>query len=93
MRKTILGLSIVLVTIFLVGCQTGSFKQTSLKLNVDNVDLYIGDTYEIEAVVENSNNEIIYTIIEGSEFVTLEENVVTALAEGSALIEVTLEII
>ena len=89
MKKSLLGLIIILVSLFIIGC--GSLQQTSLSLEKTEVDLYVGDTYEIKAVLKNSENEIIYTVIEGSEFVSLEENVVTALAEGKATIEVTVQ--
>ena len=91
MRKILIGLTLVLVSMFIVGCNMGTMKQTTLTLAVDEVDLCVGDIYEIEAVLENSNNEIIYTVIEGTDLVSLEDNVVTALAEGLAIIEVTVD--
>ena len=67
MKKSLLGLIIILVSLFIIGC--GSLQQTSLSLKDSEVDLYVGDTYEIKAVLKNSENEIIYTVFEGSEFV------------------------
>ena len=91
MKKIALGMILVLVSIFIVGCNMGTIKQTTLTLEVDEIDLYVGDTYEIDAVLENSNKEILYTVIEGTDLVSLEDNVVTALAEGKAIVEITVE--
>ena len=90
MKKTFLSLTFMFVLMFLVACEMGTTKAT-LTLDVDSVDMYVGDTYEIEAVLENANNEIIYEVIEGMDIVSLDGNVVSALAEGTAKIKITVE--
>ena len=90
MKKTFLSLTFIFVLMFLVACEMGTTKAT-LTLDVDSVDMYVGDTYEIEAVLENANNEIIYEVIEGMDMVSLDGNVVSALAEGTAKIKITVE--
>ena len=87
MKKTFLSLTFMFVLMFLVACEMGTTKAT-LTLDVDSVDMYVGDTYEIEAVLENANNEIIYEVIEGMDIVSLEGKVVTGLAEGTAKIKI-----
>ncbi len=88
MKKVILGIVFFLTTIFVVGCAPAT-PQASLTLKNNEVDMYEGDTYEIEAVLKNASGEIIYTVIGGEDLVSLEGNVVTALVEGKAVVQVT----
>ncbi len=88
MKKTIFSMFLLSLFVFLASC-TGFKPSATLTIKTDKVVMYEGDTYEIEAVLENADSEIIYTVIEGNELVSLEENVVLALSEGSAKIEIT----
>ena len=88
MKKVVLGIVFFLTTMFVVGC-TPATPQASLTLKNNEVDMYEGDTYEIEAVLKNASGEIIYTVIGGEDLVSLEGNVVTALVEGKAVVQVT----
>ena len=88
MKKVILGIVFFLTTMFVVGCAPAT-PQASLTLKNNEVDMYEGDTYEIEAVLKNASGEIIYTVIGGEDLVSLEGNVVTALVEGKAVVQVT----
>ena len=88
MKKVILGIVFFLTTMFVVGCAPVT-PQASLTLKNNEVDMYEGDTYEIEAVLKNASGEIIYTVIGGEDLVSLEGNVVTALVEGKAVVQVT----
>ncbi|MBQ3001647.1 MAG: InlB B-repeat-containing protein [Bacilli bacterium] len=88
MKKVILGIVFFLTTMFVVGCAPAT-PQASLTLKNNEVDMYEGDTYEIEAILKNASGEIIYTVIGGEDLVSLEGNVVTALVEGKAVVQVT----
>ena len=90
MKKSILSLMLLLVAIFLTGCRTKTPKAT-LTLDVEKVEMYVGDKYEIKAVLKNSKSEIIYKITKGSDVISLNGKVVTALSEGTATIEITVE--
>jgi hypothetical protein len=90
MKKIILSLSLTFILISLIGCTLGA-PQPKLTLDEQNVDIYIGDTYEIKPILENSSNKLIYEIIEGNDYISLEENIITALEEGTAVIEITVE--
>ena len=57
MRKTILSLLLTFVLISLIGCTLGA-PQPKLTLDAQNVDMYVGDTYEIKPILENSSNKI-----------------------------------
>ena len=88
MKKTLVVLVLMVAAIFLFACKN---KTPKLTLDADKVDMYVGDTYEIKAVVENTENEIIYKIKEGTNLVTLNGKVITAIEEGTAVIEVTIK--
>ena len=88
MKKTLLVVMIMCMLSLLIGCVNKTPKAT-LTLEVENVDMYVGDTYEIKAVLKNSNNEIVYTISEGNDVISLKGNVITAISEGTAVVEVT----
>ena len=89
MRKTLMGLIFLLMFVFLIGCNKKS--KVTLTLDVNKVDMYVGDTYEIRAVLEKSNNKIIYKVIEGANIIYLDGNIVNAVSEGTATIEITVE--
>ncbi len=90
MKKTLLGLTFLFTLMLLIGCAFGKPK-ASLTLDAEEVDIYVGDTYEIEAILTNSSNTINYKVVEGADFITLKENVITAVKEGIAVVEITVE--
>ena len=90
MKKILLTLVIMFTTLILFACGMNVAKPT-LTLEVDEVEINVGDTYEIDAILENTTAEIIYTVVEGEELISIEENVVTALQEGTAKIEITVK--
>ena len=90
MKKTLLGLIVIFISIFLIGCRPNGPKAT-LTLDINKVDMYIGDTYEIKAVVKNTDNKIVYKAVKGADIISLNGNVVTAISEGVVTIEITVE--
>ena len=71
MKKTLLGLTFLFTLMLLIGCAFGKPK-ASLTLDAEEVDIYVGETYEIEAILTNSSNTIIYKVVEGADFITLK---------------------
>jgi hypothetical protein len=53
--------------------------------------MYVGDTYTIEALLENADNQILYKVIEGNNLISLDGKVVTAISEGTAVVEITVD--
>lgn len=90
MKKKLLCLIFVVTSIFIIGC-SNTIKNATLTLGMNEIDMYVGDTYEIEAVVKNTDNEIMYNIIEGATLIFLEGKIVTAVAEGTAIIEIAVK--
>ena len=56
MKKTLLIFILMFTAFCIIGCKN---KTPKLTLDADKVDMYVGDTYEIKAIVENTDNEII----------------------------------
>ncbi|MDD7157588.1 MAG: CotH kinase family protein [Firmicutes bacterium] len=92
------GRTIVLCT--LVGTEyTATFNVTVTKkpdlskITIENMSLKEDETAEIKPVVENFEGEkkFRYEIIEGSEFIKIENGTITALAPGKATVEAALE--
>ncbi len=94
MKKVLLVLIFLIVLVPLVGCKNGCKNkkpEATLSLNVDKVDMYVGDTYTIEALLENADNQILYKVIEGNNLISLDGKVVTAISEGTAVVEITVD--
>ena len=60
-----------------------------LTLKVNEVSLNVGDKYEIEATIKNVEAGITVRVVQGNEYVSVEGNILTALKEGTAKIEVS----
>ena len=92
MKKTFLALVSLLMVLGLFACQlTPPKPNAELTLKENQVTLYEEDTYTIEATLKNSTDKILYEIVSGETLITLEENVITAVKEGEALIKVSVE--
>ena len=90
MKKILLSLVIMFATLVLFSCG-GAIKKPTLTLDVDEIEIKVGETYEIEAILENTTAEIVYEVVEGEEFISIEENVVTAISAGIAKVEITVK--
>ena len=75
MKKTLLGLTFLFTLILLIGCAFGKPK-ASLTLDAEEVDIYVGDTYEIEAILTNSSNTINYKVNDEIYSITIMDDIV-----------------
>lgn len=62
----------------------------------DNASVFVNKTLDLAELVEiapadASNKNVSFEIVDGSEYITLEEGVVTGVAEGAAVVRVTTE--
>lgn len=90
MKKNYLIVLLVFVMSFLfVGCS----KKVQLTLEEDNVDLIVGDTYEIKYAIQNnkSNNDYIVVASTDAECVSIDGLTIKALSAGKAIINVMIE--
>ena len=57
----------------------------SIKLNFNNVSMYDGDTFKLEATTQNVDGEVYWKSSDDS-IATVENGTITALKEGSVVI-------
>ena len=90
MKKNLLVIVFLFLSLFLLACNNGN-KDVKLVLDIDEIDIYVGDSHQIKASLENSDSELIYNVVEGSSLIYLKGNVITALASGVAVVEISVE--
>lgn len=90
MKKILLSVFVLSLVILLAGCVSKK-PEAKLMLSENEISMYVGDTYEIKASLENSENKIIYRVTNGTECISLEDKNATAISEGIAIVEVTVE--
>ena len=90
MKKNLLVIVFLFLSLFLLACNNGN-KDVKLVLDIDEIDIYVGDSHQIKASLENSDSELIYNVVEGSSLIYLKGNVITALDSGVAVVEISVE--
>lgn len=91
MRRILLFFSVV-CAVFLVGCKNNN--KYTIKLVNNNLQLYIGETKELEYIVQKSGKNVemeVITDIGKSKLISIENNVITALDEGEMIITISLK--
>ena len=104
MKKLFILLSVVVLAIGFIGCKkkddtnpsdTPQDNEVSINVPTTNLELFVDDTYTIQATITNYEaigiNEWTASIASGSDVVSISDNTITALKAGNATIQVAVK--
>ncbi len=86
MKKTIIIILLLVLVLFGFGCQ----KPITLDLSEKEIEITVGDTYEIKPIVQNLENPV-YDITCESDIIKIENNLITALVAGECEVKVAIK--
>ncbi len=92
MRKSIFISLLGLAAMFITSCQPDVITATGLTITPDSKTIAVGETVTLNVTVlpENAENKDYQLTIDNTDIATLEGNVLTAVAEGTATVTATL---
>lgn len=87
MKKAFVILFMVFGLVLLVGCD----RKPVIELDSNSVDLLIDEEYELKPVVKNLKDYILEYSVDNEGIVSIENNTITALNEGTAKITILIK--
>lgn len=88
MKKNQLFIFILFLLSFIVLVSCGDI---TISLTNDSISMYVGDTYEVNPLIEGLDNAKITLVTDNNEVIKIDEKVVTGMKPGDANVKITIE--